>query len=274
MNEPNTSNLKATNFVSGDSYVGVLGTNIVNPEQVKTSRDKLLFEATRASSEAGSSGGLGSGIDVPSGASVLMGGIGDWQIGEIADCWMIVQKPNGSYVNQASATNESGHLVLLPTLSAPENSVLAFVIIDPEPGTWQVTIGSSGGAPAFQAMVSTIPQSQTPVTVVDDTIYGLATDPSAWHQTSDVSFATESWDWECDACKVGAYGLALCITAAIAGISAAVLTAEAAIVVATAGFLGVTAPVALGLIVGLVAVGTLTTDFVLTNLCTWAGACD
>ena len=279
MSQPNTSNLKAVGFSAADSYVGVLGTNVVDPQQGGggTSREKLLFAATQNGTEADTSGSVTTDIVVPSGTSIFMGGIGNWQTGEIADCWLQVQKPNGDYVNVATSPAATGHAVLLPTQSAPANSVMAFVLTNPEAGTWRVTIGNSSSAMAFQAMVSTVPQStnsyQTPVSVMDNTIYGLATTPGAWDKTSNVSRATESWDWECDACKVASYGLALIITAAVTGVSAAIFTAESAAVLATAGFLGITAPAALALIVGLVTGGTIAVDFVLTSLCTWAGAC-
>ena len=69
--------------------------------------------------------------------------------------------------------------------------------------------------------------------------------------------SVESISWGCGACKVGAYGLALAVLA-----------------VATAGWAGITVPVALAFLAALLAATTATVDFILTSLCDWIGLCD
>jgi len=275
-----SSNLKTTYFYAPYSYVGVIGTNIDSPTQQSAPRDKILFAATRTSPSAAETDETGSQvnvIDVPEGASVFTGGVGNWQDGDLSGCWMQVQQPNGAYLNVATPTNASGQVVLLPTQPAPANSVMAFAVINPTPGSWRVTIGKSDSVPQFQAIATTIPQmmpGQKPIVAMEEALYAVATTPGVWEQTSQVSRAAESWNWECDSCQVVGYGVALLIAAAVAAASTAILTAESAAVVTTAGFLGITAPAALALIAGLITGATLTADFVLTNLCTWVGACD
>src|SRR5689334_5647275 len=99
------SDLKATFFTGLSAYNGVLGTNIDPPTEESAASDKILFAVTRNSSNAVGSdetGNLGGVIEVPPGATILMGGIGNWQDGNISSCWMQVQRPNGEYLNVAT----------------------------------------------------------------------------------------------------------------------------------------------------------------------------
>ncbi|HYP27784.1 MAG TPA: hypothetical protein VE262_13790 [Blastocatellia bacterium] len=270
MGENTDTDLKAISFGAPYEYVGILAANVPQPTEDTSQYEKVLYAATAdgvSLDESSDTGGLELTFDVPSGNPALFGGIGNWQDGEVPGSWMTVQKPNGSFLNVATSPAASDHMVLLPTHSAPPNSVLNFVVLNPEVGTWRITVGDSSGTTPYQAIVTTMPTSAQPSTIIEETLGALVTQ-GTWEDSG------ARWDPICDICKVGAYSLALGIAGAAAAAGTAILTVDSALVIATAGFLGVTAPVALALIAGLLAMATLTVDYIMTQLCNWVGACD
>lgn len=264
------ADLRVQAFSGNNNYAGVFGTNIPKQEAGADPRSAAFYNVSSSSDSTENSGG---GFTVQPGVSVLYGGIGDWTNGEVANASIWVETPSGVKIDQATPLNAEGQMVLLPSESAPSGSVLAFIIINPEPGLWNVGVTAETDASNFQVAVTTVAEGG-----IDQMITGFENlmrfDHSNDGGESDELVARSDTSWGCIGCKCVAYPAALALTAVVAA-GLTTLTATSAIVVALTSLAAwITAPIAIAFITGLVTAGVVAVDFILTSLCDWLGACE
>lgn len=268
-----TAGARFSVFGSGD-FSGVLCTNVVpgaietSEESTETSLSSLVDSGTPMPDRAGS-------FTVLEDTSFLIGGIGNWQNGEVGNASMWIKDPSGTLMNATTnpgATDPNSTSLFLLPHSEGEGTILSFIMMNPTPGTWEVGLNydDSEETPPFQLSVTTIPNGgMEQMCQTFETMYDQK------HSDDLVASKKSHISGGCIGCQIGAFALAL----AIATTGTAViltLTSVSAIAAALAAFVGCTPAVALGWLIGICTIGTgvmFTVDYVLTQLCTWTGAC-
>lgn len=258
-------------FGTGD-FEGILGTNIApitaSPEDTGMNLSSLVDSGTPVPDRAGS-------FTVLEGTTFLIGGVGSWQDGEVSNASFWIKDPNGALMNTTTnpdATDPNSESVYIIPHNAGEGTVLSFILSNPTPGQWSVGLNydESVETPPFQLSVMTIPNgglermNQTFKTMYDQK-----------HSSDLVASKKSHVSGACIGCQIGAFALAL--TIATAGTAVILtLTSVSAVAAALAAFVGCTPAVALAWLIGICTIGTgvmFTVDYVLTQLCTWTGAC-
>ncbi len=252
------------------AYPVTLATNLQPESRVTSPAARLLANAKMGAPvyAKDSTSLYESWIDVPEGMSSMVVGVGNWQAGPVENMYMRLFDPNFTPISQPTALSAPNQLVIAPTGNPGiADAIMSAIVINPAPGRWNVQWPSvSGSMPDFELTAGAVPAANGAQIMADEV--------SAILQSGqNIAMKTADWSWACGGCKVAAYGLALIIASVAAGAMAATLTVESGIVVATAGWAGVTAPVALAFIVGICTAATLTVDFIVTSLCEWAGIC-
>ena len=253
----------------GGSYSGYVGTTARLESAPAGTSAHAVAKNVGENSEAGSS--LSGSINVQSGTPSLVGGIGNWQEGALANSGVTlwVESPSGVRINSATAPNASGQVVFLEG-----DNLLSFVVNDPEPGQWTYGVQSaSGDLENLQISATTIPTGgiDEMVNTLGEIFGYLSTEDGSMKAAQ--SQSTRSINWRCGVCKVATYGLALTI-ACIGAAALTTLSVTSAIVVAVSNLAAwITAPMALAFLVGLATGVVLVVDFILTSLCEWLSVC-
>ncbi|MBU2887357.1 hypothetical protein KO507_16445 [Gilvimarinus agarilyticus] len=245
------------------TFSAFIATNVSDVRESTATKSELILASVEGESISSSGTKY---VTVTSGTPSLTLGIGNWQEGSVDGAWIRLYRPDGTVVEVSTDLNNPNQLVW-PAKSSGTSQIQSAVIINPEPGDWRIDYTVSDTSPALQVMAGATPLTGGMNTMAADTGAALESVFQPSHKRSISS-------WECAGCKIATYGLAVAITAVIAGTDAAFLSADCALVVATAGLAGVTAPAALAFIVGLDTAGVMVVDYVLSQLCIWVGACD
>lgn len=252
------------------AYPVTLATNLTSTSRVTSPAAKLLANAEMgAPVQAKASTSLyESWIDVPEGMSSMVVGVGNWQNGPVDDMYLRLYDPNFTPISQPTSLNAPNQLVIAPTGNVGiADAIMSAIVVNPLPGRWNVQWPSvSGSMPDFELTAGAVPGANAAQIMADEVSAILQSGQNLAMRAAD-------WSWACAGCKVAAYGIALIIASVAAGAMAATLTVESGLVVATAGWAGVTAPVALAFIVAICTGATLTVDFIVTSLCEWVGIC-
>jgi hypothetical protein len=266
------SNLRTCVFPGdGTGFAGVFGTNRTKSSAEQNPQTMALFNATSPADTNETT------FTVTSGTGVLYGGIGDWQNGgEVGNAAMWVKSPSGAMIDTATTPDAAGQVVILPKETQPAGSVMAFIIIDPEPGVWTVNVTDESDAQTFEIAVSTVSSNGIADMISSFESISMINPETPAPETADglAAAAGSSWSWGCFACKCVTYPVALAIVGIGWG-AMSTLTATSAIIVAmTAWAAWITAPIAIAFLVGLGATIVAAVDFVLVRLCDWVGACE
>lgn len=268
-----------TTLISGN-YTAVLGTNMVS-DLPETSSFGL---ATLVDSDAATSG-FERTITVAAGVDFLIGGVGDWQSGEVSNASMWVKTPSGTLLKpivgntpttdenskpheQNSGDPNASSFFLLPH---SDGSVLGFILRNPAPGDWTVGLNhdDSVETPAFEINVSTVTSGG-----MKDIQQAYKALYEQKHPSNSLALSNGEFPWACVACQIGAFALALIIF--IVAASLASLTEESAIVVSLAETFSTTPANVMKFIRNLVDGGEparKSIKWVLTDMCKFFGAC-
>jgi hypothetical protein len=200
-------------------------------------------------------------LTVPEGAIQLVGSLRD-AAGMIPDgVTVTVTTPTGTVLNQATAPNASGQVVLMAN-----GSLTDLVIDNPAAGQWTIQVVAPTTSDEFQFFISTVPTAD-----VQDTVQ--TTLESMLHTNAKTILGPEFAEtWKCTICKWGCYALAGAISLLVAG-GLAYITAGAAPIVALASFLGIAATAVATSIIAVINILTFGTRSVVEQICNWANAC-
>ena len=283
---------RITRFGGGenDEYEGLLGTNVPEGavgETIDEAEEKAENPDSHSYMARSSAMLINSGMPVDNqfhtitvnpNTPGLFGGVGDWQTGEIANTSMWVKDPQGNFVNTATDENDPKQLILLPKQSSVENAVLAFTILDPQPGEWSFGLNSDPNTTSlFQYTATTMPSGG-----VTEMIEVLQSIYSGHEQQQESSLMAESASLfgvsNCTLCKIALYTIALGVVV-LGTTGVALLAPESALVgvlVAAVAKIGitVTTATALAFLQGLGAGAIATVTFALTRICEWINLCD
>jgi hypothetical protein len=201
-------------------------------------------------------------LNVPTGATQLVASLRDAAGMVPPGVTVTVTTPNGTVLNQATEPNASGQVVLMSN-----GSLTDLVVANPATGKWTIQVEAPTTSDEFQFFISTIPTADAE-SIISTTLESML------HPDAKTILGPEfAESWSCTLCKWGCYVLAGTI-AILVILGLTYISVQAAPIAALAGFLGVTAEVAKGLLIGVVPILVgFGTDKVAEYICSWANVC-
>lgn len=200
-------------------------------------------------------------FNVPTGAPQLVASLRD-AAGMVPDgVTVTVTTPNGTVLNQATAPNASGQVVLMSN-----GSLTDLVIANPASGNWTIQVSAPTTSDEFQFFISTIPTADVDSTIAT-TLEGMLDT-----EAKSILGADFADSWGCTLCKWGCYAIAGALAILVAA-GATYVSAGAAPIAALAGLLGITAELATALVAGAMAALVLGVRTIAEYICHWAHAC-
>ena len=200
-------------------------------------------------------------LNVPTGAPQLVASLRDAAGMVPPGVTVTVTMPNGTVLNQPTAPNASGQVVLMEN-----GSLTDLVIANPAAGNWTIQVAAPTTSDEFQFFISTIPTAD-----VDSTI--TTTLESMLHPDAKTILGDQfAESWGCLLCKWGCYAVAGALAILVAA-GATYISAGAAPIAALATLLGITAELATALVAGAMAALVLGVKTIAEYICHWAHAC-
>lgn len=248
-------------------YNGLWIGNVSAPFDNGTDSPSLLREAFYAAQKDEV---LPTIVTVASGVPVLSGSLLDEDgVSTPPGVVVTITKPDGTQLNTSSSVYTDDLMIHLDA----EGNLSAFMIKNPAPGNWTVSIQvPDGSEPNFQLIVSTLPTGTSDENDMQTTLQSAFqerfTDEQLDGFVTKFALGSRSCFW----CKVGAWSIAIAISVILLVVTVAI-SAETGAIVALAAYVGITAARALLLARVLINVVGKGIGAMVTQICGYMNIC-